>query len=587
MTKPKKPAGPAAPPKAAPRDDEFSDDADPGDFEPLPGEGEPEAEPVLLLEDADGEADLEAGLPDDAEAELDLALPEAEDAPPGDGEEEVESDDLDGDGDGDGDDREPTEDEIDEVDEDEAEAGLAAAEMPDDSVRMYLKEIGRVQLLDSDREIWLATLMLAEDRLGQLRAQNATTASDTAHSAAAMCLTLFEELHINWDRLGEELRRHKQEPFDLVRLVREVQALRLNWNSDAPSYLRQRLDNGLWGRDKHWEKVAQLAFEIFVGLYLFPEATQNKFCDYLVKHSGRKAGFPEKRTFKTWLPDTAEIETEFAAMLRRADEANKALIRANLRLVVSVAKRYIGRGISLLDLIQEGNIGLLRAVEKFDPTKGFKFSTYATWWIRQAITRAIADQARTIRIPVHMVETINRLMRIQRRLQQELGREPTSEEVALELDLLLPEEAAAIRQARAGGERLDPALDRQLRRAAAKVRRIIRIAQEPMSLETPVGAEESSSLGDFIVDETVPAPAEAASRQLLKEQVQNALAILTDREREVLEMRFGLKDGQDHTLEEVGQHFRVTRERIRQIEAKALRKLRHPTRSRALRDYLG
>ena len=385
-------------------------------------------------------------------------------------------------------------------------------------------------------------------------------------------------------------KRHKQALPDLCQLIREVQALRIDWNSDQRSYLRPWLDNGLWGRDKNWEKVAQQAFEIFVVLYLFPPTVQTKLYEHINRHQTKKKDeklFPTRRTFQSWLPDEAVIEEEFAAMLRRADLANKALTDANLRLVVSVAKRYIGRGINFLDLIQEGNIGLLRAVEKFDPTKGFKFSTYATWWIRQAITRAIADQARTIRIPVHMVETINRLMRIQRRLQQELGREPNSDEVALELDLLLPEETAAIRQAKASGERLDPNLDRQLRRAAAKVRRIIRIAQEPMSLETPVGAEESSLLGDFIEDESVPAPADVASRQLLKEQVQNALSILTDREREVLEMRFGLKDGQDHTLEEVGQHFRVTRERIRQIEAKALRKLRHPTRSRALRDYLG
>ncbi len=282
--------------------------------------------------------------------------------------------------------------------------------------------------------------------------------------------------------------------------------------------------------------------------------------------------------------DTAELK----AMIADGKKAQGLLAQSNLRLVVSVAKRYIGRGLNFQDLIQEGNVGLLRAVEKFDHTLGFKFSTYATWWIRQAISRAIAYQARTIRIPVHMVETINRQMRTERELQQELkGGEPTPEKIALEMGYLEPDVADEVRQAWEDEQPITGDLKAILDQAVSKVQRIQRLSREPISLDMPVGAEENSFLGDFIEDESIPAPVDSASRRLLQEQMSEILNDLPERERRVLSMRFGLEDGTSQTLEDVGKEFNITRERVRQIEARALRKLRHPLQSRKLRDYLG
>ncbi|GAB4519549.1 MAG: hypothetical protein OHK0046_28600 [Anaerolineae bacterium] len=485
---------------------------------------------------------------------------------------------------------EPDEDDLEEIDDDLMESTrLDAISVADDPVRMYLKEIGQVPLLDTNREIWLSTQIAAENLVQQLtdelsRVENGNT--DGVPLLIDIVKQAYGYISENWEKALELAEKDKVEAPDLRLMIDEVQQVINNWDVDEKSYIRRYLRQNDWGRDEAWTELARRMFDVFQGLMLIPFSQQMEIRKYYRENKTMAS----QDMFNQWLYSDEDVIDDLPFMFEqidmRAEQAAEALTRANLRLVVSVAKRYMGRGINFLDLIQEGNIGLLRAVAKFDHTKGFKFSTYATWWIRQAISRAIADQARTIRIPVHMVETINRLMRVQRELLQKLGTEPSAEQIALEMDLLTKDETEAIKLLRRSGTHLDPSLQRKLRRAAQKVRKIMRISQEPMSLEMPIGQEDSSLLGDFIEDDKILGPVDAASRQLLKEQIRSALGVLSDREREVLELRFGLQDGQDHTLEEVGKHFGVTRERIRQIEAKALRKLRHPTRSRQLRDYL-
>ena len=395
----------------------------------------------------------------------------------------------------------------------------------------------------------------------------------------------------NWRAIIEYSQKLEIDSPDLVTLIEEVKSQTKESLPEHTSVLRPILDarrhraQSEDGRVEkpRWFKFTSFLFSAYMQLYLLPPQSQI----FIANHYLIKKKLPSLKEFRRSLPPLDARREQMALVFQRAREAKQSLARANLRLVVNVAKRYMGRGISFLDLIQEGNIGLLRAVDKFDYTKGYKFSTYATWWIRQAVSRAIADQSRTIRIPVHMVETINRLSRIKRVLQQELGREAVPKELALEMDLLSEEECQAIKRARQEGKTLEPYLERRLRRAASKVRRINRISQDPISLETPVGSEENSTMGDFIEDEKITGPVDAAAEMLLREEIRRELESLSRREREVLEMRFGLKDGQGRTLEEVGQEMGVTRERIRQIEAKALRKLRHPHRSKRLRDYLG
>jgi RNA polymerase primary sigma factor len=413
----------------------------------------------------------------------------------------------------------------------------------EDPVRMYLREIGRVPLLSAQREVELASAM---ERGEYLSARQTQLTSDFGQPPEPDMLgrAIYHSFRQGWPHVhtmyvavhGDERLPAKSVMLKRVLPITQLPEEAVAVVCESLGLAADELEESMRIRSVEWE--------------LLPPAIQS-----LIKDC-------------TEWPDDAEVDgiyrAQAARLLRRWEEqirsgqlAKIALTEANLRLVVSVAKKYAGRGMSMLDLVQEGNLGLIRAVEKFQHHKGFKFSTYATWWIRQAITRAIADQARTIRIPVHMVETINKLIRTSRRLQQELGREPTSDEIAFAMEM--PPE---------------------------RVREIMKISQEPVSLEMPIGEEEDSNLGDFIEDQKALPPADAASRKMLKEQVDDVLETLSERERAVLNMRFGLDDGRARTLEEVGREFGVTRERIRQIEAKALRKLRHPSRAKKLKDFL-
>ena len=458
-----------------------------------------------------------------------------------------------------------------------SDAVSAILAIADDPVKLYLREIGRITLLNSDHEFWLSARMKAQSLAYDIK-NSLPESTDELTLLREICAAMTALLQ----SLSKAARNQNNLLPDFSMLLGEAQILRKTWQFDDPSYLRTFLEHEYWPSKQDHSEIIRNVFKLYLFFYLLPTSLSKE----LLNHFRNRKRPPEPALFEKVMPHEDLIAENFNQIRQLSEEANQTLIRANLRLVVSVAKRYMNRGIAFLDLIQEGNLGLLRAVKKFDPTLGFKFSTYATWWIRQSISRYIAENARTIRIPVHMYESISRIIRIQRTLTQALGREPSLEEIALESEFMDEESARSIRAALANGDLPDALAAADWEAATDKVQNTLKVAEEPISLELPVGDEDNSTLADFIEDQDASAPMDAAARGILGDQVRSSLDVLSERERQVLELRFGLVDGKDHTLEEVSQYFDVTRERIRQIEAKALRKLRHPSHSSDLREFL-
>lgn len=466
-------------------------------------------------------------------------------------------------------------DELDKL-EDSAEtperiSNSALSDIPEETIQLYLRDIKQDALLDEAQEFHLGMAVQASTYLSAFKTEKGFLDYSL----------LYQDMQSRWQQVLNDCKQLKIEPPALDKVVAEASGLHADVLSTEPSYIRKFLESPNWGQDKHWNELARDLFRFAIDAYLLPAKTSRKIAENCCGNPSLEAEKPGG----SWLPTEADLHQSLEEINTNSKTATHALVENNLRLVISVAKKYNYRGTGMMDLIQEGNMGLLKAIQKFDPARGFRFSTYATWWIRQSISRYLNENARTIRIPVHMVELISKLIKVQHNLVQSLGRDPTFAEMAVQSGFLSDQDVKAILELGESKQLADPGLLHRWEEATQKVEQILKSAEEPVSLESPIGDEDNSTLGDYIEDVDAEEPMADAMRNSLKEMVQTSLGNLSDKEREVLEMRFGLLDGINRSLEEISSRFGLTRERIRQIEASGLRKLRDPHRTNPLRDF--